>query len=205
MQRTKKRGFGRNCGISISYFNFGTCPNPKHDSSMYTKRNYNFWMTFNWSRRPFFIALLYALPITALSHFTGIDFSLPWQPISVLGIAVAFYLGFKNNSSYDRTWEARKIWGGIVNNSRTFGAAINSFIQTGDAAFGANGSAGSDHFPDERRFDATCPAAARPYRFPDRVWQKQQRYPFLPFTDHTIPPEIQNGLCVYQFRQQPVV
>ncbi len=132
MQRTKKRGFGRNWGISIPYFNFGTCPNPKHNSSMYTKRNYDFWMTFNWSRRPFFIALLYALPITALSHFTGIDFSLPWQPISVLGIAVAFYLGFKNNSSYDRTWEARKIWGGIVNNSRTFGAALNSFIQTRD-------------------------------------------------------------------------
>lgn len=42
---------------------------------------------------------------------------------------MAFYLGFKNNSSYDRTWEARKIWGGIVNNSRTFGAAVVSFVQ----------------------------------------------------------------------------
>ncbi|MDX1684962.1 MAG: bestrophin family ion channel, partial [Saprospiraceae bacterium] len=42
---------------------------------------------------------------------------------------VAFYLGFKNNSSYDRTWEARKIWGSIVNNSRTFAAAVLAFIQ----------------------------------------------------------------------------
>jgi putative membrane protein len=42
-------------------------------------------------------------------------------------------LGFKNNSSYDRTWEARKIWGSIVNNSRTFGAAVVSFVQGKDA------------------------------------------------------------------------
>jgi putative membrane protein len=41
---------------------------------------------------------------------------------------VAFYLGFKNNAAYDRTWEARKIWGSIVNNSRSFGAAVTSFI-----------------------------------------------------------------------------
>lgn len=45
---------------------------------------------------------------------------IPWQPLSLIGIAVAFYLGFKNNSSYDRLWEARKIWGGIVNASRSF-------------------------------------------------------------------------------------
>ena len=62
-------------------------------------------------------------------HKLQFDFSISWQPISVLGIAVAFYLGFKNNASYDRTWEARKIWGGIVNNSRTFGAAVSSFVK----------------------------------------------------------------------------
>lgn len=46
----------------------------------------------------------------------------------MIGIAVAFYLGFKNNSSYDRTWEARKIWGEIMNNSRSFGASVCSFV-----------------------------------------------------------------------------
>ncbi len=66
-------------------------------------------------------------------HFLDSHFTLPWQPISVIGIAVAFYLGFKNNSSYDRTWEARKIWGGIVNTSRSFGAGVVSFIQGADA------------------------------------------------------------------------
>ncbi|TNE56381.1 MAG: hypothetical protein EP344_12655 [Bacteroidetes bacterium] len=97
---------------------------------MYIKRNYGFWMTFNWSKKPFIIGAVYALAINALHHFTDWDITLPWQPLTVVGIAVAFYLGFKNNSSYDRSWEARKIWGSIVNNSRTFGAAVLAFIQS---------------------------------------------------------------------------
>jgi len=54
--------------------------------------------------------------------------SIPWLPVSLIGIAVAFYVGFKNNSAYDRMWEARKIWGGIVNDSRAWGIACKHFI-----------------------------------------------------------------------------
>jgi putative membrane protein len=90
-------------------------------------------MTFNWSKQPFILGFIHALILTILYEFSyhrlNFDFSIDWQPVSVIGIAVAFYLGFKNNASYDRTWEARKIWGGIVNCSRTFGAAVCSFIQ----------------------------------------------------------------------------
>jgi putative membrane protein len=90
-------------------------------------------MTLNWSKWPFIIGLLYAGAIFAIAHFFELRLSIPWQPISIIGIAVAFYLGFKNNSSYDRTWEARKIWGSIVNNSRSFAAAVVAFVQ-GDEA-----------------------------------------------------------------------
>lgn len=95
---------------------------------MYVNRNYGFWMTFKWSGKPFLWGLIYAFIISFLAYVYDFSFNLPWQPLSVIGIAVAFYLGFKNNSSYDRTWEARKIWGEIVNNSRTFGAAVCSFV-----------------------------------------------------------------------------
>lgn len=99
---------------------------------MYVKRRYGFWMTFNWSKKPFIYAFIYSLLVVSiyeiLKHFGYQMLTINWQPIGVLGIAVAFYLGFKNNASYDRTWEARKIWGGIVNNSRTFGAALLAFI-----------------------------------------------------------------------------
>lgn len=100
---------------------------------MYVKRNYGFWMTFIWSGKPFLLGGIYAAIVCVLFYYFELKEALPWQPVSVLGIAVAFYLGFKNNSSYDRTWEARKIWGGIVNNSRSFGAAVLSFVQGEDA------------------------------------------------------------------------
>ncbi|MFN3195972.1 MAG: bestrophin family protein [Chlorobiota bacterium] len=95
---------------------------------MYTRRRYGFWMTFNWSRQPFVIGLVYGAIVCFASYLLDFYISLPWGPLGIIGIAVAFYLGFKNNSSYDRTWEARKIWGSIVNNSRTFGAAVVSFV-----------------------------------------------------------------------------
>lgn len=100
---------------------------------MYAKRNYGFWMTLHWSMKPFVVGTLYGVALCLCHSVLDIHPELPWEPISVIGIAVAFYLGFKNNSSYDRTWEARKIWGGIVNDSRSFGAQVVSFVQ-GDGA-----------------------------------------------------------------------
>lgn len=97
--------------------------------SMYAKRNYGFWMTFYWSKRPFILGGLYGLGIAVAAQQFNVSPSIPWGPLGVMGIAVAFYLGFKNNSSYDRTWEARKIWGSIVNNSRSFGSEVMAFVQ----------------------------------------------------------------------------
>lgn len=55
--------------------------------------------------------------------------SIPWLPVSLVGTALAFYIGFKNNQSYDRVWEARKIWGAIVNSSRSWGIMVTSFVR----------------------------------------------------------------------------
>lgn len=62
--------------------------------------------------------------------FTFSPIELPVVPVSILGGALAIFLGFRNNSAYDRWWEARKIWGGIVNASRTFGSFLISFSST---------------------------------------------------------------------------
>lgn len=66
--------------------------------------------------------------IALLYHFHIVHFSIPWLPLSVIGTAVAFYVGFKNNQAYDRMWEARKIWGGIINDSRSWGMMVDGFI-----------------------------------------------------------------------------
>lgn len=73
--------------------------------------------------------LLALMATIALAYkFNIINISIPWLPISVIGTAVAFYAGFKNNSAYDRMWEARKIWGAIINSSRSWGMLVDSFI-----------------------------------------------------------------------------
>ena len=69
-----------------------------------------------------------ATAVAALYYFNIITIGIPWLPVSVIGTAVAFYTGFKNNSAYDRMWEARKIWGGIINDSRSWGMMVDSFV-----------------------------------------------------------------------------
>lgn len=64
----------------------------------------------------------------AFEYFNLKWLTIPWVPLSVIGTAVAFYVGFKNNSAYDRMWEARKIWGAIINNSRTWGSNVKALI-----------------------------------------------------------------------------
>lgn len=49
------------------------------------------------------------------------DFKIPLNPapFTLFGIALALFLGFRNNASYDRFWEARKIWGALLNDTRS--------------------------------------------------------------------------------------
>jgi putative membrane protein len=39
-------------------------------------------------------------------------------PFSLMGLALSIFLGFRNNACYDRWWEARKLWGALINQSR---------------------------------------------------------------------------------------
>lgn len=61
-------------------------------------------------------------------------FNFPVFVPTVIGTALAFFIGFNNNQAYDRWWEARKIWGSLVNNSRTWARQIVQYIpDTGDS------------------------------------------------------------------------
>ncbi|SDW54467.1 putative membrane protein [Ruegeria halocynthiae] len=57
-------------------------------------------------------------------------FSNSSPPVTMLGLAVAFFLGFKNTSAYGRWVEARKVWGDLVNASRDWGNTIGNLVQT---------------------------------------------------------------------------
>ncbi|MFK8037267.1 MAG: bestrophin family protein [Crocinitomicaceae bacterium] len=81
-----------------------------------------------WSGHHVIWLLILMSGIATLYYFEILNFSIPWLPLSVIGTAVAFYVGFKNNQAYDRMWEARKIWGAIVNSSRAWGTFVDGFI-----------------------------------------------------------------------------
>lgn len=76
---------------------------------------------------------IWAVVVFALYAFADLTFlRIPFLPIATIGTAVAFYVGFKNNSAYERFWEGRKIWGGIVNSSRAWAAGVVSYLDGGE-------------------------------------------------------------------------
>ncbi|NQZ78840.1 MAG: hypothetical protein HRT61_22400, partial [Ekhidna sp.] len=82
-----------------------------------------------WTRRNIYKFIIIATIPTAL--YTLLDWKflhLPWLPIALVGSALAFIIGFKNNASYDRLWEARKVWDGIVNTLRSFTIMLNDYL-----------------------------------------------------------------------------
>src|SRR5579875_3204007 len=76
------------------------------------------------------IAVLFAYDmLVVLAYFGGWKWiSLPHIPLSVFGGAIGVILGFRNNTAYQRWWEARTIWGSIVNSSRNLARETTSMI-----------------------------------------------------------------------------
>lgn len=102
---------------------------------MHTGKYYSFREVVTWTRRDIFSHILIASVITCCYNLLGWKWlAIPWLPIALLGTAVAFVVGFKNNASYDRTWEARRVWGSILNASRSLGIMVKDFVTNRHAA-----------------------------------------------------------------------
>ncbi len=87
---------------------------------MYKQRRFPFKNVLIWTKRELIFFIVFATAITILFELVGIKWlQVPLTPVGLVGTAVAFMIGFQNNAAYDRIWEARKIWGGIVNTSRS--------------------------------------------------------------------------------------
>ena len=64
-----------------------------------------------------------------MNHFESINFiseylKVPVFSIGALGGGIGILLGFRFKTSYDRWWEARKLWGDLINNSRIWGRLV---------------------------------------------------------------------------------
>lgn len=96
---------------------------------MYVQRKFPLKGMLQWTRRDIYkFIIIGTVPVFLFKGLGLYWLHLPWLPIGVVGTAVAFIVSFKNNASYDRLWEARKIYGGIVNGSRSFTLMLNDFI-----------------------------------------------------------------------------
>jgi putative membrane protein len=83
--------------------------------------------------------LLYVLIVSVIVLFVTEKYKtlLPEMPLTIpafIGTAISILLSFKLSQSYDRWWEARKIWGAIVNDSRSLVIQLQSLVANGNDA-----------------------------------------------------------------------
>lgn len=102
---------------------------------MYMKRQMPLRMIMRWTLKTTIIFLVNAsIPAVLHGIFDLKMLTIPWSLVALVGTAVAFLISFQNNSAYDRVWEARKIWGGIVNATRTFSVFVRDMIEGDEEA-----------------------------------------------------------------------
>ncbi|MEL6349598.1 MAG: bestrophin family protein [Myxococcota bacterium] len=87
----------------------------------------------NW---PILIGLtVFAFISTEVLYALGVErFNLSVTPFSLIGLALSIFLGFRNNACYDRWWEARKLWGALINTTRSIARQTLNFVNSDDPA-----------------------------------------------------------------------
>ena len=81
-----------------------------------------------WSRMLFTTLVAIAVTVAYQLDLRYTSETITPLPFSLIGLAVSIFLGFRNNTSYDRFWEGRKLWGRIVNSSRTLTRQILTLV-----------------------------------------------------------------------------
>jgi len=100
---------------------------------MYTRKLSAAPVLFKRFRNQFILYFIYVSAIYVVYHFLGFAaIDIKMSIATVLGFSVSLLLGFRTVASYDRWWEARKVWGGIVNDSRTIIRQAIGFTGNGE-------------------------------------------------------------------------
>lgn len=78
-----------------------------------------------------FFMVVYSSAISYVYHLAP-SMSLPIGPFEYAGLMMGLILVFRLNAGYDRWWEARKLWGNLVNQSRNFAIILSNYVNTED-------------------------------------------------------------------------
>ncbi|SMG61104.1 bestrophin family protein [Paraburkholderia susongensis] len=81
--------------------------------------------------RPLIWLLMWDVVVTVVYLHTRGSLTFPGLPLSLLGSVIAIYLSFRNAAAYARWWEARTLWGAMVNHSRSFAREIRLLLPEG--------------------------------------------------------------------------
>src|SRR5438093_10837677 len=96
---------------------------------MHTGKSYKLSEFLNWTRRDTYVLIVLAVvPVVAYQIGNIKWLGIPSTVVALLGTATAFIVGFKNFQTYNRTWEARQIWGDIISSSRAWGTMSRDFF-----------------------------------------------------------------------------
>lgn len=77
------------------------------------------------------IAFMAVVSIVVTWVELGLDiegYTLTHVPFTLIGVALSIFLGFRNDAAYDRYWEGRILWGGMVNITRSFTRQVTTLI-----------------------------------------------------------------------------
>lgn len=74
------------------------------------------------------LTFLFVWDVLVTITYYVLPFRAPQLPLTLLGSVVALFLGFRSNSAYQRWWEGRVLWGGMINASRNLARATISFM-----------------------------------------------------------------------------
>lgn len=89
---------------------------------MHTGKSYKLFEFLDWTRRDIYVLIvLGVVPVVAYQTGDMKWLGIPWTVVALLGTATAFIVGFRNVQTYNRTWDARQIWGDIISSSRAWG------------------------------------------------------------------------------------
>lgn len=84
---------------------------------------------------PLLILFTWDVGVTVLYvHFDQKWVGVDNLPITLIGSALALLMTLRNNNAYGRWWEARTLWGGVVNNSRTLARQVRLYLPEGPDA-----------------------------------------------------------------------
>ena len=99
---------------------------------MHTGRSYKLGEFLFWTRRNIFWLLILGIIPTVLYQLFGLRWlAIPFTIIGLLGTATAFIITFRNQETYNRTWEARQIWGATISASRSWVMMCRDFLDNG--------------------------------------------------------------------------